>query len=267
MPKNLEGLAGLVWDAALHRRIGCNGALKNRHAGKRCFVLGNGPSLKNTDLSLLGNEVTIGANSFYKHPQAEMVRLKYLCIGDPYFMQETPQTIAWHNTLCEKLPEAAFILHQDAQPLVEKNALYPGREKYFVRVGLTTSTANFARIDFTRALNVGVTTGTLVAIPLAMYLGCTEIYLVGFDANWLDNYDGSYHFYDQHELFPEFDSVAADSRGFTYEDELVSVLREYQSHRLLQELARSRGIKLFNATQGGRLDMHPRIDLEKVFHA
>ncbi len=267
VPKNVEGLLGLGWDAIAHSRIAANAELKNRHQGNRCFVLGNGPSLAKTDLAPLANEYTIGANSFYRHPQADMVGLKYLCVGDPYFMIERPTTITWHKTLCEKMPETTFVLHRDALPLVRKNGLYKDREVYFVRTGLPTSIASLARIDFTRSLNIGMTTGTLVAIPLAMYLGFTEIYLVGFDANWLDNYDGSYHFYDKHELFPEFDAVATDGRGAKYEDEVMAVLREYQSHRMLQQIAQARGIKLANATLGGRLDMHPRVDYGSLFHA
>lgn len=265
LPKNMEGLAGLAYDAVQPRLL-ANGALKGRHAGeRRCFVIGNGPSLAKMDLAPLANEYTIGANSFYKHPQAATVGLRYLCVGDPHFMRNTPECVAWHQTLCEKMPRTVFLLHNDAEPLVRDNGLYQGRELYFVRTGLTTPTAAFARIDFTRGLNVGTTTGTLVAIPLAMYLGFSEIYLVGFDANWLDNYDGSYHFYDKHELFPEFDSVSADTRGFSYEDEVTMVLREYHSHRLLQQIAQSRGIKLMNATLGGRLDMHPRIEYRSLF--
>lgn len=265
LPKNVEGLAGLAYDALQPRRHD-NAALEGRHAGeRRCFVLGNGPSLAKMDLAPLADEYTIGANSFYKHPQASAVGLRYLCVGDPHFMRDTPECVTWHQTLCQKMPRTVFLLHSDAERLVRKNGLYQGREIYFVRTGLTTPTAVFARIDFTRALNVGTTTGTLVAIPLAMYLGFSEIYLVGFDANWLDNYDGSYHFYDKHELFPEFDSVSADTRGFSYEDEVTMVLREYQSHRLLRQIAQSRGVKLVNATLGGRLDMHPRVEFRSLF--
>jgi hypothetical protein len=265
MPRNVEGLAGIAFDALVHKRLKRNAALSGRHAGGRCFVIGNGPSLKRTDLSPLAGEWTIGANSFYKHPQAAQVGLKYLCIGDPHFMADTAANVTWHQTLAEKMPGTVFLLHDDAVGLIERNHLYPGREVYFVRTGLTTHTTTFARIDFTRSLNVGMTTGTLVAIPLAMYLGFDEIYLVGFDANWLDNFDGSYHFYDKHELFPEFDSVSADTRGFSYEDEVTMVLAEYQSHRLLQELARRRGVQLANATLGGRLDMHPRVEYASLF--
>src|SRR6185295_12690269 len=35
-----------------------NEIFRDRHKGKRCFVIGNGPSLKNQDLSLLADEIT-----------------------------------------------------------------------------------------------------------------------------------------------------------------------------------------------------------------
>jgi hypothetical protein len=38
---------------------------KNKHAGKRCFIIANGPSLKEIDFNLLKNEYTIGMNRIY----------------------------------------------------------------------------------------------------------------------------------------------------------------------------------------------------------
>ncbi len=38
---------------------------QNLYNGKRCFVIGNGPSLKNTDLSLLKDEYAFGMNRIY----------------------------------------------------------------------------------------------------------------------------------------------------------------------------------------------------------
>lgn len=55
--------------AYLHpwRRESCRrlGLLKDSHRGERCFIVGNGPSLKNTDLSLLKNEFAIGMNRVF----------------------------------------------------------------------------------------------------------------------------------------------------------------------------------------------------------
>ena len=41
------------------------GALKDKHKGERCFIIGNGPSLKQTDLTKLKNEYTFGLNRIY----------------------------------------------------------------------------------------------------------------------------------------------------------------------------------------------------------
>jgi hypothetical protein len=38
---------------------------RNRHQDERCFIIGNGPSLKRTDLSLLQGEITFGLNRIY----------------------------------------------------------------------------------------------------------------------------------------------------------------------------------------------------------
>ncbi len=38
---------------------------KNKHKGKRCFVVGNGPSLNDLDMELLKDEITLGSNRCY----------------------------------------------------------------------------------------------------------------------------------------------------------------------------------------------------------
>ena len=263
VPTNFQALVGVAYDRLFHGPFRNNLALKDRHKGKRCFVVGNGPSLASVDLSILRNQITIGANSIYKHRDAEQLDLKYLCIGDPHFMVDRAENVTWHKILCEKLPRAEFVLHHDGAPLIERHALYSGRKIFFVRTGVRSSNTLFANIDFTRALNLGATTGTTLAIPLALYMGCAEIILLGFDANWLDDYESSYHFYDAHEQYPEFDSVSSDGRGHSYLSELEQVALEFRSHHLLQSIALKRGVRLLNATLGGRLDMHPRVDLQE----
>ena len=39
--------------------------LQNSFSGKRCIIIGNGPSLKKVDFSLLSNEYTFGLNRVY----------------------------------------------------------------------------------------------------------------------------------------------------------------------------------------------------------
>ena len=236
-----------------------NRQLSGRYAGeRRCFVIGNGPSLKDMNLKPLADEYTIAANSFYKHPDAGTIGLDYLCINDPHFMQDEPRSVGWHRAISERLPAVRLMLNEAAVPLVGEHGLYAGHEVHYVRSGPWTHRAAAINLDFTRSLNVGMTTGSSVAIPLALTLGFQEIYLIGFDCNWLAGTSVSYHFYQTHEHFPEFDSVEKDTRGFTYEDELRSALREFESHRLLCQKATMLGARIVNATVGGLLDVYER---------
>lgn len=241
-----------------------NADLKNRHRGRRAFVIGNGPSLGKQDLKPLADEITIGANSFYKHPDSDQVKLKYLCIGDASFMTDEPKSVEWHRVIEKRMPETELILQPRARPLIEKYGLYANHKVRYFRRGVAQPVPELLELDLTRPINVGVTTGTTLCIPLAIYLGCTEIYLVGFDANWLDSYTASYHFYETHEQFPEFDTLGKDQRWEMYEDQLNVVLRDFEAHRLLATRARQLGVKIWNATEGGRLDMYPRTHYEDV---
>jgi len=256
----LRELAGDAWRRNFQPRDPSLALLRDRHAGRgRCFVIGNGPSLKGMDLTRIAGDFSIGANSFYKHPDAARVGLGFLCIFDPHFMKDEPRGVEWHRTVEKLLPGTSFMLHHSARALVQKHGLYPGREVFYARSGIQTHEASRVDFDFRRPRNVGMTTGSSIAIQLAIYLGFREIYLVGFDCNWLENTGASYHFYEAHEYFPEFDSIAADGRGIGYENFLKIIQREFESHRLIRARAEAAGVRIFNATDGGLLDAYPRV--------
>ena len=52
---------------------------RNEYKGKRCFIIGSGPSLKSVDLLLLKDEITICVNESYKAMPFEP---SFICVGD-----------------------------------------------------------------------------------------------------------------------------------------------------------------------------------------
>ena len=56
---------------------------KDIHRGERCFIIGNGPSLKQLDLSLLKNEYTFGMNRIYMaFEEMGFSTSYYVCMND-----------------------------------------------------------------------------------------------------------------------------------------------------------------------------------------
>ncbi len=77
-------------------------ALKGKHKGERCFIIGNGPSLKQTDLSRLKGEYTLGQNRIYlAFPELGITTSYYLSVNDLVVEQ------CWDDI--QKLPMPKFI--------------------------------------------------------------------------------------------------------------------------------------------------------------
>ena len=80
--------------------------LKNIHKGKRAFIIGNGPSLKQTDLRKLKNEITFGMNRIYLAFPEWGFTTSYICVTNDLVVEQfvddfnqltIPQFIAWRS--------------------------------------------------------------------------------------------------------------------------------------------------------------------------
>ncbi|HMB21419.1 MAG TPA: hypothetical protein VKP08_01245, partial [Anaerolineales bacterium] len=81
-------------------------ALKDIHKGKRAFLVANGPSLKQTDMSKLKNEFTFGMNRIYLMFPELGFSTTYLTVVNDLVIEQTaadlaaltlPKFIAWRS--------------------------------------------------------------------------------------------------------------------------------------------------------------------------
>ncbi len=68
--------------------------LKDAHKGQRAFVIANGPSLKQTDLSKLRNEVTLGMNRIYLMFPEIGFSTNYLSVVNDLVIEQTASDLA-----------------------------------------------------------------------------------------------------------------------------------------------------------------------------
>ena len=77
-----------------HTAIKRLAALKDIHKGKRAFIIGNGPSLKQTNLSKLSGEISFGLNRIYLMFAELGFSTTYLSVVNDLVIEQTASDLA-----------------------------------------------------------------------------------------------------------------------------------------------------------------------------
>jgi hypothetical protein len=230
--------------AVISRRRLC--AYKDRHQGQRCFIIGNGPSLKRTDLSLLKNEVTFGLNRIY---------LLFDEIGFETTYHVTVNRLVLEQTTKEmsNLSMPSFISWK-SHDLIEFR-----HNTIFLRSVLRDGPRFFT--DITEGIWEGATV-TYVAMQIAYYLGFEKVILVGVDHNFATQ--GTPHATvvsrgdDPNHFSPHY-----FGKGFRWQ--LPDLESSELAYRIADYQFKLSGREIVDATPGGKLKIFPKVDYEALF--
>jgi hypothetical protein len=219
-------------------------ALKDKQLGKRCFIIGNGPSLQRTDLSLLKREYTFGLNRVYLlFPELGFATTYHVTVNKLVVEQCAGEIarlpclkfVAWHaRDLIDFTNDMMFVVSQDT-PTFHKDA--------------------------TQGVWEGATV-TYVAMQIAYYLGFQEVVLIGVDHSF--NTKGAPHLTvvtegeDHNHFSPDY-----FGQGFRWQ------LPDLETSELAYQLAREQyersGRRIVDATVGGKLTVFPKVPFESCF--
>ena len=239
-----------------------NEQLRNIHAGKRCFLVGNGPSLNSQDLKLLKDEVAIVATSFFRHPDAKVINPSYWVFADPYFWQEPEKHFmpamnqAIQKGVATKLfvPTGGFPFFSafNAGPLIDLHFYHYDQSRESV-----------APIDFSQGIPQYGQNVMTVCLMLALYLQCNPIYFIGCDRDYTrvtkEEYEDAsiIHFYSE--------GVNKFSSYMPWEQWDAAMKRTNYEYDKLRAYGDRWGFDIYNATAGGCFDVFPRVQYESLF--
>lgn len=252
-----------------------NKDLKDKYYGERCFILGNGPSLKAQDLSLLEKEYVFTVNQFMRHPDSKKVKTNFHIWADSNFFH-----------IDEHKPEDLELLHTMTAVVTEDNdplCFFPIEQKAFVKkfkldkrlriryfgMKLKLHEKYRSDINFTRFIP-GTGTVVLIGIFLAMYMGFTEIYLLGCDTTSIvttiksamqSNDDSDYAYALTENEKKRMQNLLNRNR---LEDYVLAYYYSLKEFRITKELCDRKGIKLINCSQTTVIDSLPRMRYENV---
>lgn len=235
----------------------------NCHKGQRCFIIGNGPSTNNQDLTLLSDDLTFVMNGFWKHPIVDTQQPKYYFLADPLFFDGSIPMKEFFTRLSSKIKKSKYFVPLSAKKVIERDSLLPQEFTHYIAFNGSLAEGNIQKIDFTQTVP-GVQSVSQFAIMAALYMGCNPIYLIGLDHDWLAHRGQDQHFY-QDKTVENHPKANGDLMKTTYKSEMESMLKLWKGYETIKLIAEKQQIQIYNVTNGGFLDVFPRKQYESLF--
>lgn len=237
-----------------------NRELMNCHKGDRCFILGSGPSIKMQDMKLLAGQIVMTQNHFHAHEDIRVINPKYHVNVPKYQPQEYDDDWrAWLRGMDERLPaDTTMFFGKNTRYLVEEMGLFKGRTHY-IEQGGGLALRRTAPIDLSRRI-MPVPTVITQCLAIAIYMGFSEIVLVGFDLDQVCrmNDRAQLRFYGLSPITDNNAERSIDDAAISTGYEWFNMWIIWRQLSMLKNSADRNGIRIINATRGGLLNMFPR---------
>jgi len=237
---------------------------KDLHKGEKCFVVGNGPSLRSEDLDILYKNgiKCFGANLISQMYNKTKWRPDYYVVHDPIMMNHMAATISSTEAHHKFVPNPNDVVYNEADKLRKLLDLGLGKTHYFYGVRMSPEKIEFYS-DISRILFLGGTvTGSMLQI--AAYMGFKNIYLIGVDGTNTHMNDKDY-FKERRHFYKESSENTEYGNTYIHADPVYAKLLEHQVFLKLDEHSRINGYRIFNATRGGVLNIFERVKFDDLF--
>lgn len=222
-------------------------SFQNIHKGKRCFIAGGGTSLTLDDIEALKNkgEIVMVSNNFSKWFNKTDFRPDY------YFFDEMSNI----SKECEytAISDAYITIFADIS-YWSLWLRYPDNLYYFERNFCIFYSEYPYKVQFSEDIALPYAAGTISYIMLqaAVNMGFDEIYLIGMDND-----------------FPAYINYKGEivKSGKSENTQISTSAKDMfeSAYAYTRDYCENKGVKIFNATRGGKLDIFERIDFDSLF--
>lgn len=216
--------------------------LRNKYQGKRCFIVCTGPSLSFADLEKIKNEYSFGMNSIVKVLNQTDWKPTFYGIQDENVYEKLQGSIMAANI-------AEFFV-SDRLQLDKKEAKIHSFHLDFYGHRFICERP---RYKFSNDPSICVFDGfsiTYSLMQIAIYMGFTEIYLLGCDCNY-DRDPDKQHFVSSGHIDPNASKMGR-LQNLAFEE--------------ANDYAKKHNVRVLNATRGGKLETFERVSFDDLFN-
>lgn len=223
---------------------------RNLHGGDRVFLIGNGPSLKNTNLELIKDEHSIAMNQISLiYPFTTWRPSYYLYTADNINNRIWGEK--WRLSVNEAVScpgTTSFVWRAFADKVVSRpNIVWMDNVTEFDIGKEGTFSTNAAQWLSKTGTSMNV------ALQLAYFMGFKQVFLLGCDLNWKTT-TGTEE--DPNHFDPSYSARIPDGER--------ERLRMRRTHEYAQQFFRDAGREVYNATHRTLLGVYPLVDFERV---
>ncbi len=222
---------------------------KDNHKGQRVFIIGNGPSLKQTDLTKLRHEFTFGMNRIY-------LVFPELGFHTTYFAATNDLVIEQFHADILALPMPKFLAWRSYRHF--STNLPPANIPTFLYTSYTSP--RFSQ-DVRGRVWEGATV-TNVALQLAFHMGFEHVILIGVDHNFTSKGDANKTVTSQgddpNHFMPNY-----FGKGVKWK--LPDLSTSEVGYTMAREAYQKAGREVLDATVGGKLTVFPKVDYNSLF--
>lgn len=221
--------------------------LKNKHKGERCFVIATGPSLRLDDILRLKDEYTFAVNTIFELFEKTTWRPSYYVLVDPEHQKRLQKN--------HILDFDSFATENCILCSINKK-ISKGMNNIYLHINFLDHVYNFGKstkFKYSDNLVYGFYDNNSVtqdSLMLAMYMGFSEIYLLGADNNYLGK--------KQHFTITENEPIHSDKRAL-----LIQQAND-DAYKFVSEVAKKKGVSIINITRGGNVNVFERKNIEEV---
>lgn len=241
---NFFSRCSLFFRPKLRKLIKNNRKLKELRKSEECFIMGNGPSLKNVDFKKLENKETFAVNYFYKYREDGFESKYFVAIDDIFANSEGIEYI-------EKL------YHDKKMYIILRHScFFNSKEKFdlnrcFFLYAKQFQAGNDVRIECDKNMTACINV-VLQCIQIALDMGYKKIYLLGCE------------FSEYAQLKVEHFYNVDLTRAFSMGDEARWAALVHYHHYALERYAKKRGVEIINLTPGSLIDAYKKDSFENI---
>jgi hypothetical protein len=222
--------------------------LKNKFKGERCFIIGNGPSLKSEDLEKLKGEYTFASNKIYKIFNETTWRPTFYMVVDPTVLEENVKDI---NLVEAKTKFTLRVYkHLFKADLYFNNNLNESKRRSF-STNIMESLYSSGSVSYH-------------LLQIAHYMGFSEVYLLGHDYN----FKGAISRTKDLSFLKKDNSKHYFSEDYIREDEKKPGQAPEEIYHGMEEanmVYGNSGRKIYNATRVSYLDVFELRNFDDLF--